>query len=75
MIPSRFRLRSLHFRRRLISIRAFPLHPSFPVLPSSSVAVIMFAAIIWIAMLMPLLLRFALATHSCPAVIAAGVAI
>lgn len=75
LIPSRFRLRFFHFRRRLISIRAFPFHPSSPVFPSSSITVIMPAALTRLAMLMPLLLRLALATHSCAAVNAAGVAI
>ena len=75
LIPSRLRLRFFHFRRRLISIRAFPFHPPSPVFPSSSITVIMPAALTRLAMLMPLLLRLALATHSCVAVIAAGVAI
>lgn len=75
LIPSRFRLRFFRFRRRLISIRAFPFHPPSPVFPSSPITVIMPAALTRLAMLMPLLLRLALATNSCAAVIAAGVAI
>ena len=79
---SRHHLRLLHLRRRLVRIRALPLllrPPPFLPSSSSSITVIVSAALTWLRLPVPLQLRvpvcFALPAHTCPPVVIAGVAV